>query len=124
MAKSVHHQGKLAAITQMVEFRAGLVLLAALATGPALAQQHAKPQVAAPALAPAAADTTAQPVSARKRSAFGQAMSQLTQALRDASQQAQATSAQPAATSASTAAAANPAPVASDHAALAVESPP
>ena len=98
-----------------------VVLVACLLAAPASAQEAAKPAAASPAPA-ATAVPKASPSAPgqRKRSAFGEAMSQLTQALSDASRKA--ASPPPAAADA-------PAPVeaaatAVDHGTLAVESPP
>jgi hypothetical protein len=104
---------------------AGL-LLACLVVAPALAQQSVPTQAqgasAASAETTVRAEHTAIPATrapARKRSGFGAAMAELTQALREASQQ-QAASPPPAAAPAADA----PAQPAMGDGALAVESPP
>lgn len=120
---ALHHTTRTAAITPAIA-SAGL-LLACLVATPAMAQQSAPAQgaTATPAGEAHAAGTTtpATPMPARKRSGFGAAMAQLTQALREASEQAATPPAKadatPEPTQAKTQAAAT-------DGALAVESPP
>lgn len=103
---------------------AGLLLGCVLAV-PVFAQDAASPQPGAAAAVDDAATPApaSKPAPARKRGAFGEAMSRLTQALREASEQpAAATTATTA--PAAPATSAQPAAARVEQGALAVESPP
>jgi hypothetical protein len=124
MAASPQHQGT-SVRTHTRRVAAGL-LLGCVFAAPAFAQDAATPQPGASAAVEASATPApapAKPAPARKRGAFGEAMSRLTQALREASEQpAAATTATTA--PAAPATSAQPAAARVEQGALAVESPP
>ncbi|HWI23733.1 MAG TPA: hypothetical protein VNS59_02300 [Lysobacter sp.] len=118
---ALHHTTRTAAIIPAI---CSAALLACLVATPALAQQAAPAQGAAATPASEAHAAGTAPAPTRKRSGFGAAMAQLTQALRDASEQAAA----PPADAAPAPARAEPQAAATEATAtggaLAVESPP
>lgn len=123
MAASLHQGTSVRTNRRGVPAGAGL-LLGCMLAAPALAQDAARPQPGAIAAVEAAATPATATPAPRKRGAFGEAMSRLTQALREASEQPASTTPATTASPAPPATTAQPAAARVEPGALAVESPP